>query len=85
MEQIYREKLKNNPDALVTPAQAAKIMGVSRQRVYQLINHPDHSQRLPKIFNEVTWKPRLRLSDVLSFEGREKYRGKRGKSGTGRS
>lgn len=60
---------------VIKQSEAARLLGVSRQRIGQLVNHPEHKKHLRQEQKNVS------LSDVLKFEGRNVYSGKRLESG----
>lgn len=60
----------------INQAAAASILKKSRQRIKQLVEHPEHSKALG--VEIVDGKIFLDLKSVLEFTGRDNYRGKRG-------
>lgn len=61
----------------ITQATAAILLNKSRQRIKQLVSHPEHYQSLG-VEIDSEGKITLDLKKVLNFQGRDEFRGKRG-------
>jgi hypothetical protein len=69
---------ESNGDVIrITQAVAAAIMNKSRQRVKQLVSHPEHCKSLG-VEIDADGKITLDLKRVLEFKSRDEFRGKRG-------
>jgi len=71
------QSTENGIPIYISQAAAAALLGVSRQRIHQLTSHPEHSRSLGVITND-NGRIKLNLEKVMSFTGRNEYRGKRG-------
>lgn len=67
-----------NEDMPISLSAAARVLGVSRQRVWQLVRHPEHGKSLPVVYVQSGHKTRPVVSfhDVLRFEPRDAWRGR---------
>lgn len=61
----------------ITQATAAILLKKSRQRVKQLVSHPEHRKSLG-VEIDADGKITLDLKKVLDFKSRDEFRGKRG-------
>ncbi len=73
MRKRNRKYARPMPDKIVGTAEAARILGVSRQRIFQLLDEdPDFPNPLGVLANRRVWFER----DVIAYRDRRERRGR---------